>query len=300
MKHLRIESSDAAAASPASTASPGQLPHLNIEIDDLVWGKRDFGRIGLVSRAVDDGVHFETLKLDSDAIAFEGSGDWTQHNNVQTSRFDVTVTGGELEKLGAWLGSPGAVRGGRLSGTIKCGWSGSPAAFSLSGLEGEIDLEAKDGRLEDVKEGAGKLLSLISLNSLQRRLTLDFRDVVKEGFSFDVMKGKFVIEDGNAYTDDFTIKGTSVNIEVSGRTGLLAHDYDQLVTVTPQVSSTLPIAGAIAGGPAVGAAVFLADKLVGDRVNRLTRVRYHVTGSWDNPVYSKLKKDKAKHQSGDG
>jgi uncharacterized protein YhdP len=195
------------------------------------------------------------------------------------------------------MGSPGTVRGGKLSGTVQCGWPGSPAAFSLAGMEGKFDLEAKDGRLQDVDEGAGKLLSLFSLNSLQRRLSLDFRDVVKEGFSFDVMKGLFVVADGNAFTENFAIEGTSVDIEVSGRTGLLARDYDQLVTVTPQVTSTLPIAGAIAGGPAVGAAVFLADKLVGDRFNRLTRVRYHVTGSWDKPVYTRLKKDANKEPS---
>jgi uncharacterized protein YhdP len=91
-----------------------------------------------------------------------------------------------------------------------------------------------------------------------------------------------------------------VNIGMSGRTGLVARDYDQLVTVTPQLASTLPIAGAIAGGPAVGAAVYLADKLVGDRFNRLTQVQYHVTGSWDKPVYSKLKKEGANKQSKTG
>jgi uncharacterized protein YhdP len=67
-------------------------------------------------------------------------------------------------------------------------------------------------------------------------------------------------------------------------------DYDQKVTVTPQVSSSLPIAGAIAGGPAVGAAVFLAEKLVGDKFNRMTRVHYRVSGSWDKPKYEKLSK----------
>jgi uncharacterized protein YhdP len=133
-------------------------------------------------------------------------------------------------------------------------------------------------------------LSLFSLNSLQRRLSLDFRDVVKEGFTFDKMEGHFVLMDGDAFTNDFAIKGTSVGIDIAGRTGLLTHDYDQLVTVTPEVTSTLPIAGAIAGGPVVGAAVFLADKLVGDQFNRLTRVQYQVTGSWDNPVYERLSK----------
>ncbi len=142
------------------------------------------------------------------------------------------------------------------------------------------------------------MLSLFSLNSLQRRLTLDFRDVFKEGFSFDKMKGHFVVMDGDAFTNNFTIEGSSATIEISGRTGLVAHDYDQLVIVTPQVSSTLPIAGVIAGGPAVGAAVFLADKLVGDKFNRMTQVRYQVSGSWDDPVYTSLGSEDNNKQTG--
>jgi uncharacterized protein YhdP len=38
----------------------------------------------------------------------------------------------------------------------------------------------------------------------------------------------------------------------------------------------------------VGAAVFLADRLVGDKFNRITRARYQVSGSWDDPVYKRL------------
>jgi uncharacterized protein YhdP len=104
------------------------------------------------------------------------------------------------------------------------------------------------------------------------------------------MSGHFVVMDGDAYTSDFTIKGSSATIAITGRTGLVDRDYDQMVTVTPQVSSSLPIAGAIAGGPAVGAAVFLAEKLVGKEFNRMTEVQYHVSGSWDNPVYERLGK----------
>jgi len=303
LEYLKIQGgTEKEATGESLRPEPAQFPQLNFEIGDLQWRGRDLGQVNIASQRTPDGMHFGTLKVNSPAIALDGSGDWLEYNGSQTSSLRATITGGTLEKLSELFGSQGTVKGGKLAGSLQASWPGSPAAFSLARMEGEFDLKARDGRLENVEEGAGKLLSLFSLNSLQRRLNLDFRDVVKEGFSFDLMKGHFVVMDGNAFTDDFSINGTSANIDISGRTGLVAHDYDQLVTVTPQVTSTLPIAGAIAGGPAVGAAVFLADKLVGDRVNRLTQVKYHVTGSWDTPVYTKLKKDKGKKsgKGGDG
>jgi uncharacterized protein YhdP len=297
LDYLKIDTPSETRATPSSSdALPTEMPQQNIEIGDLHWGARDMGQLNIVSQRIPAGMHFPTIKLTSPAITLDGSGDWLLRNGSQLSRFSAKISDGDLGKLGEWFGSSGAIKGGKLSGSMQLSWPGSPVKFSLTKMEGEFDLEARDGRLENVDEGAGKLLSLFSLNSLQRRLSLDFRDVVKEGFSFDVMKGHFVVMDGDAFTDDFAINGTSVNIDISGRTGLASRDYDQLVTVTPQVTSTLPIAGAIAGGPAVGAAVFLADKLMGDSFNRLTQVKYHVTGSWDKPVYSRIKKEETKKQ----
>lgn len=290
--HLRV-AGGAAAEDPVTLTKlqPDALPELDMDAADVRLGQRDFGHLTVVSQRTATGAHFQTLKMQSPALSFAGSGDWLVQDGVQSSRIDVTISGGQLERLSELFDGSRAIKGGDLTGQVQARWPGAPSAFSLSMLEAQLDLVARDGRLENVDEGAGKLLSLISLNSLQRRLKLDFRDVVKEGFSFDHMQGRFMIMDGDAFTDDFAIDGTSVKIDISGRTGLVARDYEQLVSVTPQVSSTLPIAGAIAGGPAVGAAVYLADKLVGDRFNRLTQVQYRVTGSWENPVYTKLKRD---------
>ena len=269
---------------------PVDLPELNIEVGKLHLDDRELGTIKLRSRRVNDGASFEEISIRSPAIVLEGQGAWLEQNGAQVSNFNATIKGGELGELTKLLKAGNEVKGGKLSGDMMVSWRGGPTDFELAQVEADINLTAKDGRLLSVDEGAGKLLSLFSLNSLQRRLSLDFRDVVKEGFTFDTMKGHFVLMDGDAFTSDFTIEGTSVDIDIAGRTGLLARDYDQLVTVTPQVTSTLPIAGAIAGGPVVGAAVFLADKLVGDQFNRLTRVQYQVTGSWDDPVYKRLSK----------
>jgi uncharacterized protein YhdP len=54
--------------------------------------------------------------------------------------------------------------------------------------------------------------------------------------------------------------------------------------VTPSVASGLPVAGAVAGGPAVGAVILLMEKMFKPNIERMTRVTYRVTGSWSDPV----------------
>ncbi|MDT8388063.1 MAG: YhdP family protein [Thiogranum sp.] len=269
---------------------PGRLPTLDIAIADLRYAGKSLGTIGITGKPGPDGFAFDSLAMRSQAIEFAGKGSWVQHGDYQRSHFAGTIVDGRLEDLSRLFAVNSAVQGGKLSGHLDLGWDGSPAAFSLASLEGALYLKAHDGRLVDVDEGPAKLLNLISLNSLQRRLSLDFSDVVKEGFSFDTLEGRFVITDGDAFTNNFQIEGSSAIINVAGRTGLIAKDYDQLVTVIPQVSSGLPLAGAIAGGPAVGAAVFLAEKLVGKEFNRITELQYQVSGSWEDPTYERLPK----------
>ena len=300
LEHLIVDRRAVDAADEeAAPVLPQSLPEMNLSVGNLDWNRHELGKVKVVARRIPQGMRFETLEMDSKAVVLNGYGAWLDNNGRQNTRFFASVNGGELGELVKLLGSGSTVKGGALKGNLQLSWPGSPADFSLATLEADIRLTAKDGRLVSVDEGgAGKLLSLFSLNSLQRRLTLDFRDVFKEGFSFDKMKGHFVVMDGDAFTNNFTIEGSSATIEISGRTGLVAHDYDQLVIVTPQVSSTLPIAGVIAGGPAVGAAVFLADKLVGDKFNRMTQVRYQVSGSWDDPVYTSLGSEDNNKQTG--
>jgi uncharacterized protein (TIGR02099 family) len=282
--------SDDTAEPDSGFAEPRHLPELDISIAELRLGQHNLGRIRTVGQRLAQGMRFHPVEIEGKAIALSGEGSWLQAGNRQSTHFRADITGGELEELIGLFGGSGAVEGGELSGSLELNWPGGPTDFDLATLEAEAHLVARDGRLVDVEEGAGKLLNLFSLNSLQRRLSLDFSDLTKGGFSFDRMEGHFVAMDGNAFTNDFTIRGSSAVIEIAGRTGLVAKDYDQLVTVTPQLSASLPIAGAIAGGPAVGAAVFIAEKLVGDEFNRISRVQYQVSGTWDAPVYRKLRR----------
>jgi uncharacterized protein (TIGR02099 family) len=294
---LRRAPSGAGERKESSITKPQRLPQLDVSIDALSLGERSLGTLRLQGKRLAQGMRFAPLTIEGDAVSLTGEASWLDIADRQRTRVRADISDGSLDELLKLFGDSGSIKGGKLSGRLELNWPGGPRDFSLATVEGDAQMTALDGRLVDVEEGAGKLLNLFSLNSLQRRLALDFSDLTKGGFSFDSMDGHVVVMDGNAFTNDLTIRGSSAVIEIAGRTGLVAKDYDQLVTVTPQLSASLPIAGAIAGGPAVGAAVFLAEKLVGDEFNRISRVQYQVSGPWDAPKYRKLRRERG---DGDG
>ena len=54
------------------------------------------------------------------------------------------------------------------------------------------------GQFLKAEPGAARLLGVLSLQSLPRRLALDFRDLFEEGFAFDSVTGDVAIAQGVA------------------------------------------------------------------------------------------------------
>jgi uncharacterized protein YhdP len=127
------------------------------------------------------------------------------------------------------------------------------------------------------------LLGLLSVQALPKRFALDFRDVFDAGFSFDEATGTFAMENGTATTDNVLLRSSAASISVSGRTDLVAREYDQLMTIRPGVGNTLPIIGALAAGPGGAAAGLALQGLLQDSLAEATQVRYSITGSWEDP-----------------
>jgi len=82
--------------------------------------------------------------------------------------------------------------------------------------------------------------------------------------------------------------GPSVGIAISGRTGLVDRTYDQVAVEHANIGSTLPLAGALAGGPTLGAALLIFSEVFKTPLQGMTRARYKVSGSWDNPDVERL------------
>ncbi|WP_426700543.1 YhdP family protein [Rhodanobacter sp. Col0626] len=280
------------APDPANTGiNPAALPPFHLWVGDLRLGDAKLGEARLETWPTANGLHIEQLRALSSRVQINASGNW--NGNASNSHTHMKISFA-AEDLGAMLGAfgfDGLVNGGKTRDQLDASWPGGPSALSLATMDGILSIQVNDGRIpEAASPGVGRLLGLVSLAELPRRLTLDFGDVFGKGLAFDSISGDFHLADGNATTDKLLIAGPAANISVSGRTGLRARDYDQQMVVVPHVGNSLPLVGAVVGGPIGAAAGFAVQGLLGKGLNKAASARYRITGSWDKPVMTLVEK----------
>lgn len=278
----------AGAVPPDAPFDPTRAPLLDLDARALSVGEVALGRLSVSTRRVADGQRIERLAIDDGHLAGSASGEWLRRDGGERGgssarlRFEVRSDAiGDV--LAAFGYTPNlAAEDARFNGDIV--WPRVPAGLELSQATGRIDLALKRGQLKAVEPGAGRVLGLVNLYALPRRLLFDFRDVVDEGLRFDRLKGAFRLADGNATTGDLDIESTAVRIEMRGRIGLAARDYDQQVTVYPDISTGVTVGATLLGGPIAGGILLVAQQLFDKPFNQLGSFRYRVTGSWDDPT----------------
>lgn len=268
---------------------PAMVPTLHFWIGDLRIGAAHLGAARLEAYATADGLRVDLLEARSPNLEIHAKGDWTHSYTGGESHFSIRMTSEDLGQMLTGLGYAGVVEGGQTLAEIDARWRGAPYAFALERLVGSIKVSVGQGRFLDVDPGAGRIFGLLSVRELPRRLSLDFRDLFKTGMSFDRIEGKFQLDDGNAWTDNLTVRGPAADILIIGRTGLASRDYDQQVMVAPRMSGVLPVIGGLAAGPVGAAAGLLAQGVTsqGD-IERSSRVHYSIGGSWEKPLVARL------------
>ena len=269
---------------------PREMPVLKVDARRFRFHELEFGRLKLRSSRLAQGLHLDELRMQTEHTRIDARGDWTVQDQRQRSRFTIAV---ETQDLGGTLkewGYAGSIAGGVGRIDIDAAWPGRPTQFAFEHLQGRLSMNIEDGSLLEVKPGAARLFGLLSLQALPRRLFLDFSDVFASGMSFDELKGEFRLEGGNAFTDSLRLDGPSASIVMAGRVGLVQRDYDQVVTVVPKVGASLPLLGALAVTPQVGATLFVVQKLLQKQIDDISALQYIVTGSWENPDIRRIAK----------
>lgn len=296
LKNLHLQKSSNEGDSKPSHINPSKLPSITAHIDSFHYADLDLGEMVFVAGAADYGMYIDTLSFTKPSFTIEANGKWNGTDGINNSSdFTIHAYATEFDKMLETFGyDVAAVKKGETTLVINANWTGTPTDFSLDKLNGTLGLKIGKGQLLDIQPSAGRLFGLLSLQTLPRRLTLDFSDLFGDGMAFDKIEGNFVIKNGDAYTDDLILKGPSVDIAISGRTGLASHDYDQIAEVTPQISDSLAVASGFFGpiGIGLGSILYFAGNLfepLQDSINKILKLKYSISGTWNDPIIEKQK-----------
>lgn len=279
---------------PFADVDPRRVPPLVLTVAELRANDATLGRLRLVAMPRPGGIRLTEISLDSERQRIDASGEWWSSGAGQASRLKATLRSQALGETLATFGYPGSgIDRGETEADLAVEWEAALPDFALERLDGALKFQVGPGQLRDINPGLGRMVGMLSVQNLTRRLSFDFSDLFQPGMGFDRISGEFAFKRGYAYTDNLLIEAPAARIEIKGRTGLQARDYDQTITVIPNFGGTLPVAGAIAGGPVVGAAVFVAERLLQKGIEHATRYRYTLKGSWDKPVMESLQEPPA-------
>jgi uncharacterized protein YhdP len=272
---------------------PARFPPLHLWCKSLKLGGIDFGDTRIESYTENSRLHVDKFESRSDTMKLNAQGDWFVDASGEHSKFDMTLSAEDLGRLLDAFGFAGMVSGGATGVDFKGQWQGSPAGFSLARADGSLAIKVGQGRILEVDPGAGRFFGLINLSAIPRRLTLDFSDLFKSGFSFDSIEGNFQLLGGDANTTDLVLRSPAAQVNIHGRTGLAKRDYDQEMEVTPKMSGALAVVGALAAGPAGAAAGALFQSVLSKPLKNAGRARYRVTGPWEKPDITLIERNEA-------
>lgn len=265
---------------------PGGVPPLDVRIGRLKTRNALLNDVALVTSPSSEGLTIHRLGFNNEHLRLEGQGRWSDDPRSRTSLRLQLRSGNFGLGLGG-IGYGGALVEGDGQVTANLEWNGPPWTPTFEKLEGHARLRLKDGLIPEVDPGPARLLGLVSLRALPQLLSLDLGNLVQRGYAFDTIKGRVDFDAGNAFSRGLEVDGPAGKMIITGRTGLVARDYDQTVRFQPELSSSLPVIGALTGGPVTGLAIALVQGVlrnIGADVEEASEFRYSLTGTWADPT----------------
>ncbi|NVK88254.1 MAG: TIGR02099 family protein [Gammaproteobacteria bacterium] len=208
----------------------------------------------------------------------------------QTTLANIDLNSARIGRLLRDWGVAVGIRDSAATSQLTLSWQGGPHQFALKTLSGDATLNVREGYLEEVSDAKARIFSLFSMQSVVRRLSLDFKDIYKQGFFYDSIKSRFTIKNGLLTTNELTIDGAAANVSITGDVNLVGKTVDQIAVVSPKVTSSLPVLAGWAVEPTTGVLVWLLSKIFEPAIDVISRIEYRMVGSWDNPQVIELSK----------
>ncbi|NOR68084.1 MAG: TIGR02099 family protein [Methylomarinum sp.] len=271
--------------SQGKQVSISDFPLIQVKSEQLWWNNTNVGQLAIKAEKLEEGVRFNNISIVSDTLKLELKADW-----LKTDKGHVTEVYGEVvaEDVGEFLSEldiTNDLKETKANLGFFGSWSGSPSQFSLAGVHAEMDLELNNGRISSIEPGFGRILGLLAMEQWLKRLTLDFRDIYKQGLSFNSIKGHLKMRAGKLTTKDLRVDAIPARISIIGEADLQAKTLDHLIQVVPKSAGAVPIAGTIVSGIAGAITEVLTNNY---KEGYFFGSTYKVTGQWDDITVTPL------------
>jgi uncharacterized protein YhdP len=296
LSRVNMPQSDVTQVEALLDEQPGALPALDIVVDDFELRGKRLGRVEMEAQnRGGDGAQREWRLSKFNILApeanFTANGNWAVMNTagpgprtperrtVLNFKLDIRDSGDLLGRMGM----ANVVRRGkgRMEGQVA--WIGAPFSPDYRSMAGQINLNVEAGQFLKADPGLAKLLSVLSLQSLPRRLTLDFRDVFSEGFAFDFVRGDVRIEQGVATTNNLQMKGVNAAVLMEGSANIDQETQNLRVVVVPEINAMTASLVATAINPVIGLGSFLAQVFLRGPLIEAATQEFRVDGTWTDP-----------------
>jgi uncharacterized protein (TIGR02099 family) len=268
---------------PRPEIEPQSLPRIRINCKECQVFGNHLGEIKFESFPNNDGLRIEDIQINGPNGNIRANGQWYNRNDDH-----YTFINGDLksEDFGAFLKDFQFDSGIKDSGAdmdFAFTWKASPFDFSFDHLDGEMQWQLSDGYITEVSDKGSRIFTLLSLDSLVRKLSLDFRDVFAKGFFYDEMQGSLQITEGKADTRDTKIDGGAGEMEIYGYTDLVAKELNYNVSFTPNVTGNLPVLVYFMVNPPTALAALALDQVL-TSAKVISNVNYSITGTLEAPI----------------
>lgn len=271
------------------------MPNLTLVINDFWLQGYKVGKLNMDVQRQENQLRWKTIEVVSGTNEVHANGYWLLHGDTSKTHIDMKVEGENNSEILERFGISSGIQKAPFTITSSLNWIGSPWATQMNTLQGKVSTEFGQGSVSDVS-GAAKLLGIFSLDSIIRKMKLDFSDIFDKGLAFDSIKGDGDISHGVFVTNNLTMDTVAGDMDLKGLVDLDKRTIDAEVKFVPDVTSGLPVLSAFAVSPPTALYVLAVATVISPVVEVFTEVNYQVKGAIDSPEVKEISRTKGEYQ----
>ncbi|UJF19146.1 TIGR02099 family protein [Vibrio sp. SS-MA-C1-2] len=270
-----------------------KLPSMNIHIQDAWLQGYLLGDLKANLTNKNNQLSWSDVVINSGTTKIESNGQWMIKNGINNTKLNLKFSGKDNSEVMERFGISSGIQNAPFNISANTEWQGTPWGVDVKTLNGDVKTDIGKGVITSIS-GAGNFLGVFSIDSIVRKLQLDFSGIFDKGLVFSSIKGTAKIDNGILTSNDITMDALAGEMTIKGNANLSTQLVDARVNFVPDLTSGIPVLTAFAVTPTTALVVFAVTAALDPVLDVFTQVNYQIKGPFDNPDVIELSRKQAK------